>query len=197
VSKAIKPALAPSTTNQLSTPEMAPPQLGLVDEVIDLTSEDGDLDEIGLEVDDFAPHGEFDLNEYLNMNQPTANNSMVDLTGLEDIPDIDVPPDAAGGTTALQEGYIEEGETIGEAMCLQMILDVLPEIAVNHVLELINEQQVYTTAACERLITKLLDEGLYPKERDELHRKRKRGSSDSQEEKVEDATNAPDYLVKA
>ena len=176
---------------------MAPPQLALADDVIDLTSERGDLDELGPEMDDFARQGGFDLDEYLNLDQPTANNSMIDLTGLEDIPDIDVPPDTPRGSPALEEGEIEESETIGEAMCLQMILDVLPEIAVNHVLELINERQVFTTAACERLITKLLDEGSYPKERDEIHRKRKRGNSDSQEEKVAESTNAPGYHINA
>ncbi|KAF2661337.1 hypothetical protein K491DRAFT_449808 [Lophiostoma macrostomum CBS 122681] len=80
-----------------------------------------------------------------------------------------------------------------------MILDVLPEIAINHVLELINEQKVYTTAACERLITRLLDEGSYPKERDELHRKRKRGRSSDSHDEVNnvDSTNVPGYFQDA
>ncbi|KAF2189577.1 hypothetical protein K469DRAFT_562812 [Zopfia rhizophila CBS 207.26] len=102
---------------------------------------------------------------------------MIDLTGLEDIPDVDVPPN---GEQPLRPA--EDVQIISEAECLQMVLNVLPDIAVDYVLNLIQDRAndlARTIAEAERLIAFILDEGTYPKERDKVNnRKRKRSDDD-------------------
>ena len=163
---------------------MDPARPGSSRNVIDLTSDNEDSDDLG---EAFLENAElldepFDFDEFLR--EPSGPNGFIDLTGLEDIPDVDVPPNEPSNAppSAPQHGSTpEEQQTISEAQSLQMILDVLPEVAVDYVLQLVNERQIRTTTGCERLITELLDKGSYPTEGDELNRKRKRGDSDGQE----------------
>ncbi|ORY15631.1 hypothetical protein BCR34DRAFT_477776 [Clohesyomyces aquaticus] len=128
------------------------------------------------------------------------NDHPIDLTALEDIPDVDVPPDGA----PLQRLSVEDAETLGEAECLQMVLNVLPDIAIDHVLHLISEQAgegLIAVTKCEQLVARILDDGSYPKESDEISkRKRKRNDDDddtSEFEKggQEEVSNA--YTVNA
>lgn len=96
----------------------------------------------------------------------------IDLTGLADISDVEIPPSPVRALS-------EEVRPITEVECLQNILNVFPDIAVDFVTDLIQKEESRTTIDCERLITKLLDDGAYPKERDEANqRKRKRGAND-------------------
>ncbi|KAF1964895.1 hypothetical protein BU23DRAFT_491236 [Bimuria novae-zelandiae CBS 107.79] len=73
---------------------------------------------------------------------------------------------------------LAQGELITAAACLQMVVEVLPDISVDHVLQLIADQtqdDTRTPEACQRIITQLLDGGEYPKEvEEEVSRKRKR-----------------------
>ncbi|KAH8730998.1 hypothetical protein GQ44DRAFT_370135 [Phaeosphaeriaceae sp. PMI808] len=118
-----------------------------------------------------------------------AADSPIDLTA---IPDMDVPPEVG----AKSHGSFPEGVVmVTEAACLQMVLDVLPDIAVEHALNFIQEQTTdltRTAAQCENIIVQLLDGGAYPKESDEANnKKRKRGNEDDWEDY--DRTNIPDY----
>lgn len=152
--------------------------------VIDLVSDSED--------DLVYPIGaEAELNEFLDFdNDDEAVADFIDLTA---IPDVDVPPHPAPPVPA--ENEIEE--TVGEAQCLQLVLNVFPDIAVDYVLNLINEQDTCTTMTCERLIANLLDGGTYPKESDEdCKRKRKRRKISDDVEEFEDdkeRTKEPNY----
>ncbi|KAH7114341.1 hypothetical protein B0J11DRAFT_511076 [Dendryphion nanum] len=103
---------------------------------------------------------------------------------LQDIPDIDVPPGEAPPIIS-----IEDDEVLTEAACLQMVLNVLPDIAVDHVLELVNQLAEHGPLKSDDmlpLITRLLDDGPYPKEKDSMkNRKRKRdGDGEFADEEV-------------
>ncbi|KAF2638077.1 hypothetical protein P280DRAFT_529774 [Massarina eburnea CBS 473.64] len=89
--------------------------------------------------------------------------------------DIDVQP----GRVAAP--LVVKNEPISDIECVQLILNVLPDVSVDHLLSLISET-ARTPAACERIIARLLDGGTYPKEKEEAEcRKRKRDSEDSGE----------------
>ncbi|KAF2472065.1 uncharacterized protein BDR25DRAFT_221227 [Lindgomyces ingoldianus] len=151
-------------------------------EVIDLLSDDEGTSSEALP-EDTRPEDLNDLalfNEFLKINGQDEYNP-IDLTALEDIPDVDVPPDGAHPRLTVENAEAVS-EAVSEAQCLQMVLNVLPDIAIDHVLNLIKERigdRTRTVAECERLITHILDEGIYPKETDEASkRKRKRGNDD-------------------
>ena len=104
------------------------------------------------------------------------DQDLIDLTGLEDIPDVDVPPSEAHPMSE------EDAAVLTEAECLQMILNVFPDIAINYALNLINSRNAHTSTKCQRLISNILDNEAYPKESDEINerkRKRSRCGSDS------------------
>jgi TRIAD3 protein (E3 ubiquitin-protein ligase RNF216) len=78
------------------------------------------------------------------------------------------------------EADIAEGEVVTTAACLQMVVDILPDISVDHVLALIADQtqdNTRTSEACHRIISQLLDSEAYPKEEEKAGRKRKRERS--------------------
>jgi TRIAD3 protein (E3 ubiquitin-protein ligase RNF216) len=75
-------------------------------------------------------------------------------------------------------------QTFTEDDCLQKVLDIFPDIAHDHVLSLYREglhDGVSGSDWCDRLITQLLDNGPYPKER-ERRKNLKRKRSDSNDE---------------
>lgn len=75
---------------------------------------------------------------------------------------------------------LADGDLVTAAVCLQMVLDILPDISVDYVLALITEQtqdNTRTPDACQRIITQILDSDAYPKEHEEASRKRKRQRS--------------------
>lgn len=200
------PHVRDATHNCHYTLEMDPVPFRFGSRVIDLVSDDEEeADESGSN-SNFEDAMGFDdeaaLNDFLDLDGGPPSGNLIDLTGLEDIPDIDVPPDTPPFVPA-----DEDIEFITEAVCLQMVLNVLPDISVDHVLDLINERGARTVAECERLITKILDDGQYPKESDDVNqRKRKRseddgdgdGDSDITDfEKGQQGKNAPDYHTHA
>lgn len=132
-----------------------------------------DQDQLGNEEEytDNAPaHGRAEVN----------NEAFIDLTA---IPDIDVPP-SEHDPDVLEENEpvftIVESELITEAVCLQSILDVFPDISIDHVLAMIRKRTTDLTRTkkhSERMINELL-EGDYPKEVDVVSKKRKRQDSE-------------------
>jgi TRIAD3 protein (E3 ubiquitin-protein ligase RNF216) len=114
--------------------------------------------------------------------QPGGNAwNAIDLT---DIPDIDVPPSEPGTLGIERHGSSSRDGGAGlitEAECSQMVLNILPAISVDYVLNLIREKttnQTRTAAQCEQIVVQLLD-GTHPTEADaENKRKRKRKDDD-------------------
>ncbi|KAL5400741.1 hypothetical protein PMIN03_012126 [Paraphaeosphaeria minitans] len=97
---------------------------------------------------------------------PAVNNPRLINVALDNLMDV--------------EADLAEGELLTAAVCLQMVLGILPDISVDHVLALIADQtqdSTRTPEACQRIITQLLDDEAYPKEEEEASRKRKRQRS--------------------
>jgi TRIAD3 protein (E3 ubiquitin-protein ligase RNF216) len=124
---------------------------------------------------DFADGGAFGGGVTLD---DANDGGMIDLTGCSDVPDVDDPPAPVPNNNAAADAAIDD-EHLSAAACLQMVLNILPDISVVHVLTLLDET-AHTPAACERIIEQLLDGGAYPKENDEVaNRKRKREREDT------------------
>lgn len=126
-----------------------------------------------------------------------AADIFVDLTNISDR---DSPPPAlAARRVEFARISVPEPNHITEAVCLQMILDVLPDICIEHALGLIKantQENTRTPAQCENIISQLLDEDSYPKEADQAKdKKRKRVDEEewSRYEKGEVAKYPPTY----
>ena len=109
------------------------------------------------------------------------SSNTVDLT---DVSDIGVLPDEPRLLNDQNHSNPDRGSGVGlmtEAACLQMVLNVLPAISVDYVLNLIRAEttdQTRTVAQCERIILRLL-EGKHPTEVEAVNKlKRKREDND-------------------
>lgn len=124
-----------------------------------------------------------------------AEDGVIDLTG---IPDIDVPPSDAAWTDredAEPSNAGGEADIITEPVCLQLVLDVLPDISIDHVLNLIRENTTNltrTAAQCENIITQILDGGAYPKETDEAKNKKRKRDDEEEWKDYETAERDPE-----
>jgi len=131
-----------------------------------------------------------DFLEELDPRHPQVPGPAQDIIDLTGIPDIDIPPSTPafiGRREAAQpSNHRNVARIITENECLQMVMDVLPDIAISHVLELIRKSTTdltRTAGQCEDLITQLLDGEAYPKEADEAkNNKRKREDDDDWKE---------------
>lgn len=160
-------------------------------EVVDLISDDEndgysddeaefyDAQSVGGPVDNGADFGFLDdLTEY--GRSEIDEREVIDLTA---IPDVDVPPsdlDPHVVENALPTDDRGEVELITEAVCLQLVLDVFPDVSVDHVLAMIQERTTDLTRTkehSERIVNELL-EGTYPKEAKNASRKRRRADSE-------------------
>lgn len=123
-----------------------------------------------------------------------ADPEVIDLTA---IPDVDVPPSEPIEEENEAAGRKEEADDrdavallLTEAACLQVVLNVFPDISINYVLGIIKEKTTDATRTvmhCEQIITGLLDATTYPKQADEeKNRKRKRGDDYSASEYEKD-----------
>lgn len=111
-----------------------------------------------------------------------AADSVIDLSN---IPGYDSPdPNLALEDEGREDDNTGSGanQPVPEAVCLQMVLDVLPGISTKYALKFIQDQtsdQSRTVEDCQRVITQLLEGNPYPKEADEVkNRKRKRDNDD-------------------
>jgi TRIAD3 protein (E3 ubiquitin-protein ligase RNF216) len=172
-------------------------------EVIDLASDSGDevlseddsayFDAHDRTQDDMA-HFPADQDEYhvfgaLNARYNATYETADGIIDLTDIPDIDVPP----SDLVLEDFEAPASDDLGgddhlvtEAVALQIVLDVLPDISIDHVLNIIREKTTdltRTNAQCHDIVTQLLDGEAYPKEEDETSKKkRKRDDEDDWKE---------------
>ncbi|KAF3000114.1 hypothetical protein E8E13_004000 [Curvularia kusanoi] len=120
-----------------------------------------------------------------------ANDVLIDLSA---IPDEDVPPSQHGSQPTEDA---EPGGLITEAVCLQLVLDVLPDVSIDHVLSMIRQHTTDLTRTrqySESIINELL-ESTYPKEADALGKKRRRQDSEgiSDFERDDTTPQEPNY----
>lgn len=134
--------------------------------------DDGDTPDFGaqppttpnhlLNLDDF-----FDLDAFPMMD---GHGEVIDLT-TEDSP-----------AEQQVEPQVNQNQSLTEDECRQRILEVFPDIELDHVTNMIRERGdavERTPHWCGRLIEQILDEGTYPKERDKRNSlKRKRNDDD-------------------
>jgi TRIAD3 protein (E3 ubiquitin-protein ligase RNF216) len=134
-----------------------------------------------------------------------AVDGIIDLTG---IPDIDVPPSDpipvdSSSESAESNDLDRDDHLVSEAMALQMVLDFLPDISVDHVLNIFREKTTdftRTNATCQKIISQLVEDGAYPKEDDEANsKKRKRNDEDDWKDydKEEPDPGIPTYELDA
>jgi TRIAD3 protein (E3 ubiquitin-protein ligase RNF216) len=104
----------------------------------------------------------------------------IDLTAISDE---DVPPSRHNKNHIEETDLADasaETELITEAVCLQLVLDVLPDISIDHVLTMIRQHtidQTRTKKHSEMIVNELL-EVTYPKEADVARKKRGRQGSE-------------------
>lgn len=178
--------------SSLHTPSgsMVQPAIEHGHQVVDLISDD---DNDGFSDDSVEFHDAHSIVEltddemFLDLDEPDQyeqddieNADIIDLTA---IPDIDVPPSEHGASVAEDQvptNVVGEAELITEAVCLQLVLDVFPDVSIDHVLMMIQERttdQTRTKDHSERIVNELL-EGTYPKEADVASKKRRRADSE-------------------
>ncbi|KAJ4986687.1 ring finger domain-containing protein [Stagonosporopsis vannaccii] len=123
----------------------------------------------------FPDLDELDQYEHCNIENP----DIIDLTA---IPDIDVPP-SEHNLNAVEDSVpidaADGAQLITEAVCLRLVLDVFPDVSIDHVLTMIQERTTDLTRTkehSERIVNELL-EGTYPKEADVASKKRRREDS--------------------
>lgn len=172
---------------------MTQPEVGLNRQVIDLISDNEHEDYTGDEEDGltddenalrfpwsfpedhpFDNNAQHDLNDLRVQNNVEVNDaSTIDLTA---IPDISIPPPKKARLAVAKAAT----ELITAAVCLRLVLDIFPDVSVDHVLGIIQQttNDLTRTKKCsERIVHELL-EGTYPKEADAAGKKRPRGDSD-------------------
>ena len=113
----------------------------------------------------------------------------IDLTA---VPDADVPPSPQNPNHIEEADPTDvsaESELITEAVCLQLILDVFPDISIDYVLAMMQQHttdQTRTKKHSEMIVNELLEVD-YPKETDVARKKRRRqdseGASDYEKDK--------------
>lgn len=117
-------------------------------------------------------------------------NEIIDLTTSSDA-DEDTSEDA--GDQNIPEGLEPprnrnaKMSPITAGACLQMVLNVFPDMSVEHALKTIKERttdDMRTIAQCEQVVAQLLDDGAYPKEADAVRGKKR---------KREDSNDVSDY----
>lgn len=164
---------------------MVQPAVGYNYQVVDLTSDDEndevalhDARSIGEPIDN---EGNFDLdNLHAYGHAEFGNREIIDLAA---IPDIEVPPSDFSSRVIEDAEPTDDRATvelITEAMCLQLVLDVFPDVSVDHVLALIKKRTTDLTRTkehSERIVNELLED-TYPKEADVASKKRRREDSE-------------------
>ncbi|KAF3032894.1 hypothetical protein E8E11_003174 [Didymella keratinophila] len=191
---------------------MVQPAVRRVHKIVDLISDDEQdgLSEGEVEFFDAQSVGELiDFGADLNfLNLPEFGNAEVDerdVIDLTAIPDVDVPPSDVAhhvAEDATPSNDRVEFELISKAVCLQLVMDVFPDVSVDHVLTMIQERTTDLTRTkehSERIVNELLKEGTYPKEAESASKKRRRADSEqfSDYEKNEHTAGVLSYATDA
>lgn len=169
---------------------MVQPAIGRGYQIVDLTADDENDDSSDDGFDSHSAHSisglnhnglDFDFDELdanLFAHAEIDNPDTIDLTA---IPDIDIPPEHSRDIFEDPVPTVVAGdaELITEAVCLQLVLDVFPDVSVDHVSTMIQERTCDLTRTkehSERIVNELL-EGNYPKQAEATSKKRKREES--------------------
>lgn len=171
-------------------------------EIIDLSSDSEDHDDLDNEV---GLDAQFALDFPDDQELDDLFEGLPDMVGMEDhdffdlnaIPDIDMSPSEEHNFDNMNPARYAHAEAMdGHARlftaeeCLQMVLDVLPDISVEHALQTIKENTQNSTRTlpqCEQLVAQFIDGGEYRKEADEANnKKRKRDADESLSEYEKD-----------
>lgn len=191
---------------------MVQPALRHDHEIVDLISDDErdglsddevdffDAQSVGEPIDFGADFDVLGLPDYGNAEVDVRD--VIDLTA---IPDVDVPPSDVAPHVFKHATPLDnrvEIELISEAVCLQLVKDVFPDISVDHVVTMIQERTTDLTRTkehSERIVNELLEQGTYPKEAERASKKRRREDSEdsSDYEKDEHATGVLSYATDA
>jgi TRIAD3 protein (E3 ubiquitin-protein ligase RNF216) len=125
-------------------------------------------------------------------------NGVIDLTA---IPDIDVPPSEPmlmNMEPTEPEGLNSDNMLVSEAVGLQMVLDFLPGISIDHVLTIIREQttdRTRTNKKCQEIVMQLVEKGAYPKEEDEKNNKKRKRNDEDDWKRYDTADRDPDITT--
>jgi TRIAD3 protein (E3 ubiquitin-protein ligase RNF216) len=174
-------------------------------EIVDISSDSEDNTASGKEFEFFDAQSENqdavedntpnELNAHFPANYHIADDGIIDLTV---IPDVDVPPSDPPMIDLEPIGnddFDRDEQIITEAVGLQMVLDFLPGISIDHVLGLLREKttdDTRTNAHCRDLITQLVEAGDYPKEDDERNKKKRKRSDEDDWKDFEEAERDPE-----
>lgn len=173
---------------------MVQPAVGRNFHIVDLATDDENEEDTDDDIDSFDTQSagehadgefddDFDFNQFLHDPYPhteIAPREVIDLTAISDIdvPPSDFTPPAVEDAAPTDD--IDEAQLISEAICLQLVVDVFPDVSIDHVLTLIRAgttDQTRTKLHSEQIVNELL-EGTYPKEADVVSKKRRREESD-------------------
>lgn len=172
-------------------------------DLIDLVS---DSDEDGLEWFDADDEGLGAADDFPNINgiydgldepERPAQEVDRDLIDLTNIPDIDVPPSDpifVDSETPTPEAANEDNQLVTEAIGLQMVMDFLPGISIDHVLRFFRENttdQTRTSKKCQDIVAQLVEAGDYPKEDDDANKKKRKRSDEDDWKDYEAAERDP------
>jgi E3 ubiquitin-protein ligase RNF216 len=140
-----------------------------------------------------------DMDNMLDYNPVCETpNGVIDLTA---IPDIDVPPSDPVLTNmeaTEPEGLDSDNMLVTEAIGLQMVLDFLPGISIDHVLNIIRKQttdRTRTNKKCQEIIMQLVEKGEYPKEEDETNNKKRKRNDEDDWKRYDTADRDPDITT--
>lgn len=170
--------------------------------LVDLVS-DSDDDELPGAVGDLHNiGGMYDSSD--EFNQPARQDQ--DFIDLTNIPDIDVPPSDPvyiGSESPTPEVADEDKQLVTETIALQMVMDFLPGISIDHVLGIFREKttdQTRTSKTCQDIIAQLVEAGDYPKEDEDTNKKKRKRSDEDDWKDYEAAERDPgkvDYEYEA
>lgn len=122
----------------------------------------------------------------------------IDLTA---VPDADVPPSPQNPNHIEEADPTDvsaESELITEAVCLQLVLDVFPDISIDYVLAMMQQHTTDQTRAkkhSEMIVNELLEVN-YPKEADVARKKRRRQDSEGASDYEKDKSDSGSLTYK-
>ncbi|KAL5120240.1 hypothetical protein ACEQ8H_001798 [Pleosporales sp. CAS-2024a] len=185
-------------------------------EVVELSSETSDESDFDEFVDYFDAyeepqypvahlHADQNVNRvhrHLPARHLPVHDGADDVIDLTKIPDIDVPPSSAQSSLCSQDSGSEninkDDHLVTENVALQVVLDVLPNISVDHVLNIIKKETTdltRTNAKCRDIINQLIDQGTYPKEDDDTKNKKRKRSEEEEWDEYHKAERDPNLTT--
>jgi len=142
-----------------------------------------------------------DLFEGLPEMPPAEDRDIVHLGAIPDLDPLPSEHHSLDNRNPVQEDDAGDVQNLGR-LCtkqesVQIVLDVLPDISVEHVLKVIDDNTTDATRTllqCERLIEQIMDSGEYPKQTDETRNKKRKRDAEESLSDYENDERDPDIL---